>query len=251
VADPEGGAVSPPAGVAPGAIVESDRIGQGVSIGEFAIVRDGAELGDDVVIHPHTIVETGVVLGDGVEVHAGAVLGKAPSAVGQIRKRGETLRRIEVAAGCSIGVHAVVYGDVSIGAETLVGDTAAIREGSRVGRECIVGRHVTLSFNVKLGDRSRVLSATNLTGNTIVGKDAFISSHVDTANDNSFGEVGYSDEAIRGPTIGDRVRIGLGARMLPGVRIGDDALVAAGALVTRDVEPGTRVMGVPARPVPE
>lgn len=52
-----------------------------------------------------------------------------------------------------------------------------------------------------------------------------------------------------GVTIGDRVLVGIGARVLPGVTIGHDAVIGAGAVVVHDVEPGTTVVGVPARPV--
>lgn len=49
--------------------------------------------------------------------------------------------------------------------------------------------------------------------------------------------------------IGDGVHIGMGVRIMPGVTIGDDAVIGAGAVVTQHVEPGTTVVGVPARPV--
>jgi acetyltransferase-like isoleucine patch superfamily enzyme len=242
--------VSRAGGIARGAVVESDRIGERVSIEEFAIVREGAELGDDVVVHPHALIEDGVSLGEGVEVFAGAVVGKAPATIGAIAKRSsDAPLTVDIAPGCSIGVHAVIYRDVAVGADTLVGDAAHIREGCRVGARNVIGIFVTLGFNVTIGDGTRIVAHTNITGNSRVGNEAFISSHVDTANDNSFGEVGYSDDAIRGPTIEDGARIGLGATLLPGVVIGRSALVGAGSVVTRDVEPETQVVGVPARPV--
>ncbi|MBD0319064.1 MAG: N-acetyltransferase, partial [Gemmatimonadetes bacterium] len=49
----------------------------------------------------------------------------------------------------------------------------------------------------------------------------------------------------------DGARVGVGAILLPGVRVGRNAVVGAGAVVTRDVEPDSFVLGVPARPVPE
>jgi serine O-acetyltransferase len=57
----------------------------------------------------------------------------------------------------------------------------------------------------------------------------------------------YLDRAF--PEIGDRVFIGAGARVLGGIRIGDDAVIGANAVVLEDVPAGTTVVGVPARPV--
>ena len=68
------------------------------------------------------------------------------------------------------------------------------------------------------------------------------------ANDNTFGSFSYHEENLRGHTIEDDARIGSGACLLPGVVIGRAATVAAGAVVTKDVEPGATVLGVPARP---
>lgn len=57
----------------------------------------------------------------------------------------------------------------------------------------------------------------------------------------------YNDQAF--PEIGDRVFIGAGARVLGGIRIGDDAVIGANAVVLEDVPAGVTVVGIPARPV--
>jgi acetyltransferase-like isoleucine patch superfamily enzyme len=59
------------------------------------------------------------------------------------------------------------------------------------------------------------------------------------------------DQALRGVTLRRACRVGGGAVLTPGVEVGEEAFVAAGAVVTRDVAPRTVVMGVPARPVRE
>ena len=236
--------------VATGAVVESERLGERVSIGEFAIVRAGAEIGDEAVIHPHAIIGPGVSVGPGVEVLPGAVLGKEPALTGAIAKQSDDVpRTVRIGPGCSIGVHAVLYDDVSIGADTLVGDAASIREGSRIGARCIIGRNVILQYNVAVGDGSRILGNAVIVGNSSVGRGVFVGPLVGSANDDAFGRGGYADDSIRGPTIEDGAMIGIAATLMPGVAIGREAVVGAGAVVTKDVEPETRVMGVPARPV--
>ncbi len=78
-------------------------------------------------------------------------------------------------------------------------------------------------------------------------KHVFISGGVLTTNDNAIGRDGYHEGHIIGPTIEDHVLVGVGALLLPGVVIGTGSIIGAGAVVTRDVQPGTVVMGVPAR----
>jgi acetyltransferase-like isoleucine patch superfamily enzyme len=128
-----------------------------------------------------------------------------------------------------------------------VGDGASIREGCTVGARSVVGRGVTLNYNVRVGDRVKIMDHCWLAGNMSVGDGAFLSGGVLTANDNSMGLEGFADAARRGPVIGPGARIGAGAVLLPSLRIGKGALVAAGAVVTRGVPPGSRVRGCPAR----
>lgn len=229
------------------AVVETADIGRGVTIGEFAIVRAGSRLGDGVVIHPHAVIGDGVVLGDGVEVFPGAVVGREPKGAGALARQPVFERRIEVGANSSIGPHAVLYYDVVIGEQTLIGDGASIREQCRIGSRCIISRYVTINYNTTVGDRTKVMDLTHLTGNMRVGNDVFISLHVGSTNDNAVGKHGYSEDAVIGPTIEDGAMIGVGASLLPGVVIGRGAIVGAAAVVTRDVAERTVVMGIPAR----
>jgi len=69
-----------------------------------------------------------------------------------------------------------------------------------------------------------------------------------TTNDHTMGRHG-SGERLLGPVFGRACRVGGGAVLVPGVVIGEEAFVAAGALVTRDVGDREVVMGVPARVV--
>jgi acetyltransferase-like isoleucine patch superfamily enzyme len=230
------------------AAVETDLVGDGVSIAEFAVVRAGARLGDGVVVHPHVVINADVELGAGVEVLPGTYIGRAPRAAGAIARAPSFRPQASIGAGCVVGPNAVVYYDVEIGEDNLVGDGASIRELSRLGTGNVVGRGVTLDREVSIGDRTRIMDKSHITGGMTVGDDVFIAVLVVTANDNSFGQAGYVEDGFRGPTVEDGAMIGGGASLLPGVVVGAGAVVASGAVVTKDVEPGTTVRGVPARP---
>jgi acetyltransferase-like isoleucine patch superfamily enzyme len=229
------------------AVVKTRDIGADVTIREFAVIEEGVTIGDGVVIHPHVVIAAGVTLAAGVEVFPGAFLGKEPKGAGATARTPTFERRTSIGANSSIGPHAIIYYDVEIGENTLIGDGASIREQCRIGSRCIISRYVTINYNSTVGDRTKIMDMTHITGNSQLGSDVFCSLGVATANDNAIGAHGYSEEEIKGPTIGDGTMIGEGAILLPAVVIGEGAIVAAGAIVTKDVEARTLVAGGPAR----
>jgi acetyltransferase-like isoleucine patch superfamily enzyme len=228
------------------AVVEASDIGDNVVIQEFAVIRRGASIGNNVRIHPHVVIESGVHVGDNVEIFPGAYLGKEPKGAGAIARPLDFGHAVTIGDGCIIGPGCVIYQDVVIGRHTLIGDGANVREQTTIGEYCVIGRGVTLYYNLEIGNRTKIMDNTNITGNCKIGNNVFISTLVSTTNDNHLGKLGYNDH-VRGPTIEDNVAIGAGANILPGVLVGESAIVGAGSVVTKDVEPGTLVMGVPAR----
>jgi acetyltransferase-like isoleucine patch superfamily enzyme len=233
--------------ISPRAVVETSSLGLDVEVHEFAIVREGVTLGDGVVVHPFVVIEPGTTVGSGSTIFPGCHLGKPPHGAGATAREVAYEGGVTIGRGCAVGPNAVIFADVQIGDNTLIGDGASIREGGRIGSRCIISRHVTLNYSVRVGDETKVMDVTHLTGDMAIGAGVFISVGVITVNDNKMGAEGYDSGRIAGPIIGDLARIGAGAVLLPRVSIGREATVAAGAVVTRDVQPGVRVAGVPAR----
>ncbi|MGE0659224.1 MAG: DapH/DapD/GlmU-related protein [Reyranellaceae bacterium] len=234
-------------GVHPTAIVGKSKIGVGVKIGAYAVIGDGVELGANVAVHPHAVIGDHVVIGEESEIFPGAVVGKEPKGAGALARLPVFERRLRIGAGCSIGPHAVIYYDVVIGSHCLIGDAASIREQTEIGDRSVVGRHVTINYRTRIGSRTKIMDHCWIAGNAEIGDEVFIGGGVLTSNDNAPGRQVFDDAVMRGPTIGNGAMIGIGAILLPGVGIGSRAVVAAGAIVTKDVPAEATIMGAAAR----
>ena len=219
-------------------------IGEDVRIDAFAVIGK-AVLGRGVHVHPHVVIADGVSIGADTEVFPGAFIGKEPKGAGATSRAIDFQPVVEIGGECSIGPHVVIYYDVKIGSNTLLGDGASIREQCTIGSRCIISRYVTINYNTTVGNNVKIMDLTHLTGNMIIEDDVFVSILVGTTNDNVVRS-GYGDH-VKGPHIEEGAVIGVGASLLPGVRIGREATVAAGAVVTKNVEPGEMVVGIPAR----
>ena len=205
-------------------------------------VGAGVRFGVNVVIHP------GVILYDGVTVEDGAVLGKAPVLAAHSSSARVSRRPLVVGAGSTICAQAVIFAGASIGRDVIVGDQAHIREGAVIGDGTVIGRASAVSADAEIGERVRVQTGVWLTSWTVVEDDVFLGPGVMTMNDDTMSRHPRG-ERLRAPILRRACRIGAAVRLAPGVEVGEEAFVAAGAVVARDVPARARVMGVPARVV--
>jgi acetyltransferase-like isoleucine patch superfamily enzyme len=231
------------------AIIESLRIGNNVTIMEHAIIRKNVIIDDNVIIHPNVIIEEGCHICEGTELFPGTYIGKIPKGAGATARPITFDKKIVIGSNCSVGPNAIIYYDVEIGNNTLIGDGASIREKVKVGNYCIISRYVTINYNSKIGNNTRIMDLTHITGNCSIGNNVFISIHVSTLNDNVVVNREYDEFKIIGPIIDDNSTIGANAIILPGVNIGKGSMVGAGSVVTKNVEESVLVMGIPAKTI--
>jgi acetyltransferase-like isoleucine patch superfamily enzyme len=221
-----------PDGRAPGLL-----LGEGVTIG--AGVRFGA----------HVVVHAGTAIGDGCVIDDHAVLGKRPRLAGGSSARGE-VSGLELGERVTVCAGAIVFAGARVGEAVVIGDQSFVRERTSVGAASVIGRGSVVDNDARVGARVRVQTNVYLTAFTLVEDDVFIGPGVTTTNDHTMARHA-TDEALRGAILRRACRIGGGAVLTPGVEIGEEAYVAAGAVVTRDVPAGAVVMGVPAQVVRE
>jgi acetyltransferase-like isoleucine patch superfamily enzyme len=143
----------------------------------------------------------------------------------------------------------VIVAGARIGPGCVVADQAHVRERAVIGADTVVGRGVSVDNDVSVGARVKLQTGAYITGWSVIEDDVFVAPCVTLTNDQTMGR--RSGEPLRGAVLRRACRVGGGAVLLPGVEVGEEAFVAAGAVVTRDVPARALVMGVPARVVRE
>jgi acetyltransferase-like isoleucine patch superfamily enzyme len=141
---------------------------------------------------------------------------------------------------------AIVEDGAIIGDNTRIWHFAHVRSGARIGRNCNVGKDVYIDVGVEIGDKVKIQNGVSVYRGVKIEDDAFIGPHVVFTNDlypRSFNR----DWKIVPTLVRRGASIGANATIVCGVTIGEYAMVAAGAVVTRDVPPHGLVMGNPAR----
>lgn len=188
-------------------------------------------------------IAPGTVIGRDCRVEPFAVLGKVPQLAGRVPVE---LAPLVIGDGVTVCAGAVLYAGTTIGDGVIVGDQAQVRERTVVGERTVIGRGTGIDNDVTIGARVKLQSQVYVTAFSVVEDDVFMGPCAMTTNDDTMGRHG-PERPLRGATLRRACRIGGGAVLVPGVEVGEEAFVAAGAVVTRDVPACGWVMGVPAR----
>jgi acetyltransferase-like isoleucine patch superfamily enzyme len=208
-------------------------------------------LGNDVTIGNNVTIYPKVSIGDGCRILDGAVIGRMPISNGNTNRplTVKSYLPVQIGPGCIIGCNSVLYTNVKLGERVLICDLTSVREGSVLEDDVVLARGVMVNYDMHIGRRTRVMDLTELPGSMVIEEDVFIGTGVSIATDDNvyLTRFGLMDLELRGPHIRRFAVIGSNATLLPGVEIGEGALVASGAVVTRDVPAWTAVAGVPAR----
>jgi acetyltransferase-like isoleucine patch superfamily enzyme len=223
--------------------VKPDPRGPGLLLGE------GVRIGAGVSFGAHVVVHDGTLIGDGCTIEDHVVLGKRPRLARGSSAQGE-VGALELSAGVTVCAGAIVFAGAHIGEGAILGDQSFVRERSRIGPGSVIGRGSVVDNDVLVGARVKVQTSVYITAFTLVEDDVFVGPGATTTNDDTMARHD-SGAPLRGAILRRACRVGGGAVLTPGVEVGEEAFVAAGALVTRDVPARTVVMGVPARIVRE
>jgi len=236
-------------------IDDSAIIGEGTSIGHLAVIGKNVTIGNGCVIGHHAVIHDDTVLGNNIRVDDHTVVGKEPMrAANSATTKEQQLPACQIGDDCIIGTGAVIYRGSSLGRRVLVADLATVRENVSIGEYTIVGRGAAIENFCTIGRYCKLETNVYITAYSELGDRVFVAPCVATSNDNFVGRTEERFKHFKGVIADKGARIGVNATILPGKKIGSDALVAAGALVTKDI-PAKRIFArSPAKdfgPVPE
>ncbi len=224
-------------------------IGPGTTLGEFCVIGAEVRIGAGCRIGHHVVIHADTVVGDTVRIDDHASLGKRPmKAANSATTKEQELPPLTVGELSIVGTGVVLYRGAAIDGKVLIADLATVRENVTIGRGTIVGRGVTVENFCTVGRYCKLESECYITAYSTLEDRVFIAPGVVTSNDNFVGRTAERFKHFKGVTVRKGGRVGAGTVTLPGVVIGEDALVAAGSVVTRDVPARTIVLGQPARP---
>jgi acetyltransferase-like isoleucine patch superfamily enzyme len=177
-----------------------------------------------------------VKLGRDCSIDPGVILGYLPS-------RPVEKKPVRIGDSAQIRSGSVIYASVEIGDRFETGHNVVIREGNRIGHDCAIWNNSTIDYDCVIGSRVKIHCNNYISQFTTIEDDVFLAPGVLLANDPH----PLCTKCMQGPTIRAGAKIGIGATILPHVIIGENALVGAGSVVTRDVPARVVVAGSPAR----
>ena len=226
----------------------SAQIGAGTQLGHNSVIHENViigtncRIGSGVVIHPDSMI------GNNVRIDDNTVIGKLPmkAALSAVTKE-QTLTSCVIADDCMIGAMVVIYRGCILHSKVMVADMASLREDVEIGEYTIIGRGVTVENKVRVGSRCKLETEAYITALSEIGDGCFIAPEVTFTNDNFLGRTKERFKFHKGVTMKRGARIGANVTVLPGLTLGEDALVAAGSIVTRDVPARKIVLGSPAK----
>jgi acetyltransferase-like isoleucine patch superfamily enzyme len=196
------------------------------------------KIGEYVIFRNNPLIEENVTIQDFV------LIGKDGSK--------EAKQRCRICAGTRILTRATIYNGCDIDKNCLIADQANIRENCIIGHDTVIGRDVMVENDTVIGSHVLVETQSHVTAYAKIEDYVFFGAHVITTNDRIMGHplkfrTKLKDKiSLQGPTIKRGARIGSGAIILPAVTIGEEAVVGAGSVVTKDVPPRMVVIKAPA-----
>jgi acetyltransferase-like isoleucine patch superfamily enzyme len=181
-----------------------------------------------------------VVLGTGSVLEDFCIVGTPPR-----HTRDGELQTL-IGDGAVIRSHTVIYAGNVIGRNFQTGNKVNIRESNRIGDDVSVGTLSVIEHHVEIGNNVRIHTQVFIPEFSVLEDGCWIGPNVVFTNARYPLSPGVKD-SLKGPVIRRGAKVGANATLLPGVVVGENALVGAGAVVVRDVPPGAVVVGNPAR----
>lgn len=228
-------------------ISETAKIPADCAIGFNVVIEDNVEIGSRCDIGHGVVIHKGTRIGSGVKIDSNSVIGRQPKAGALSKCKTSEQPPAEIGDKVVIGSCVVIYANTKIESMAMIGDLSSIRERTNICKGAIVGRMNTVEPDAYIGPRAKLQCTCHITVGVILEEDVFFGTEVCTMNDKYMGTVQGVEK--KGPHVKKGAAVGSNSTLLPGIVVGEKAIVGAGSVVTKDVYEGQTVVGIPAKPM--
>ena len=219
-----------------------NKIGKNVTIFDDVILGDNVVIGDDCYIDHNCIIRDNVEIGANSIIGAGSIIGEYLSDFYDDKQNKE--HPLKIGENAIIRSGSIIYGDSKIGDNFQTGHRVTIREKSDIGNNVRIGTQSDIQGNCVIEDYVSLHSDVFVAMYSHIKKYAWIFPHVVLTNDKT-----PPSDKLEGVTIEQYVCVAANSTVISGVKVGKNALVGAGSVVTKDVEEEMCVVGNPAKEV--
>lgn len=223
--------------VAPSAILE-----HGVTLGHNCIVEDDVKICEGTHIDSNTIIRKGTTIGNNSFIGSNCIIGEYQS--DYILTRDRENYRLKIGSNCLVRSGSIIYSNSVIGENLQTGHQVTIREKSVIGNHVSVGTLSDIQGLCQIGNYVRLHSNVHISQYSKIEDYVWIFPYVVLTNDPT-----PPSEKLIGVYIHSFAIVATGSILLPGVEIGQDALIGAGAIVTKNVVEYKVAVGNPAREI--
>lgn len=221
-------------------ISKKAMIGCGVTFGHNCIVEDGAVIKNNVFIDSNTIIRAGVVIGEGTSIGSNCIIGEYQMDFYKDHEYHEHI--LTIGKNSLIRSGSIIYNGSSIGDHFQTGHQVTIREKASIGNHVSVGTLSDIQGNCKIGNYVRLHSNVHIGQLSEIDDYVWIFPYVVLTNDPTPPSENFVGVHVKSFAI-----VATSAIIMPGIEIGQDSLVAAGAIITKNVEPYAVVAGNPGK----
>ncbi len=223
-------------------IAETAKIGKNVYIGHNCIIEDNVVLGDDCYIDNNTTIRADVTLDEGCNVGANCIIGEYWMDFWQDKNHHK--HPLCIGKEAMIRSGSIIYAGSTIGDGFQTGHQVTIREKAKIGNHVSVGTLSDIQGNCDIGDYVRLHSNVHIGQLSKIDDYVWIFPYVVLTNDPTPPSENFVGVHVKSFAI-----IATSALIMPGLEIGQDSLVAGGAIVTKNVDAYSVVAGNPAKAI--
>ncbi|POZ92562.1 N-acetyltransferase [Petrotoga halophila] len=231
-------------------ISKTAKIDNNVQIGYNAIIEENVVIKKSTIIGNNVIIKKGSIIGENCTISDNSIIGKSPlKAKNSATTETKTFSPITLGNNVIVGACCILYKGTKISNDVFIGDLTSIREDVEIGENTIIGKGATIENKSRIGKYVKIETEAYITAISTIEDYCFIAPGVTFTNDQFLGRTEKRKTLFKGPVVKKGARIGANATILPGKIIGEDALVGAGSVVTKNLEPKKIYVGVPAKEI--